>query len=46
MMPAIAGGTNMYITRAVTVAAVLAGAVVGFANPAWADDPDGTYTVT
>jgi hypothetical protein len=35
----------LHITPSITVAAVLMGAAVGFACPAWADDPNGTYTV-
>lgn len=36
----------MHIRVGISVAAVLAGAGVGFACPAWADDPNGAYTVT
>jgi hypothetical protein len=35
-----------HIRRGITAVVVLAGAAVGFACPAWADDPNGAYTVT
>jgi hypothetical protein len=38
--------TAGYITLGITTAAVLTGAAVGFADPAWADDPNGAYTIT
>ncbi len=36
----------MHLTLGITAAAVLAGAAVGFAGPACADDPNGAYTIT
>jgi hypothetical protein len=36
----------MHITRGITAATVLAGAAVGFAGPAWADDLNGNYEIT
>jgi hypothetical protein len=36
----------MHLTLGITAAAVLAGAAVGFADPACADDLNGAYTIT
>jgi hypothetical protein len=41
----VLGVTPMHITSSCAVAAVLAAAAVGLADPAWADDLSGAYTV-